>query len=172
MPIYEFYCASCHRLFSFLARRVDTTSQPPCPDCRRRLSRQVSLFASLRKGGEDADTGADDSDGLPPDVDEDRVEHAMEGMADEFDSIDEDDPRQAAHAMRRFAKAGGLRFNRTVDEALGRMEAGEAPEDVEKEFGDELDQDNPFETGPERGRPAGRGKRRSPPTRDARLYDL
>ena len=25
MPIYEFYCGSCHVVFSFFAKRVDTT---------------------------------------------------------------------------------------------------------------------------------------------------
>ena len=28
MPVYEFYCADCHTVFNFLARRVDTTASP------------------------------------------------------------------------------------------------------------------------------------------------
>ena len=49
MPIYEFYCADCHTIFNFLARKTSSVV-PGCPRCdRRRLERRVSAFA-ISKG--------------------------------------------------------------------------------------------------------------------------
>ncbi|MDD5704905.1 MAG: zinc ribbon domain-containing protein [Kiritimatiellae bacterium] len=166
MPIYEFYCSACHTVFSFLSKRVDTGSTPPCPRCRRALSRQVSLFAAARGGKESDAAGADD--GLP--VDDARLERAMESMAGQIEGLDENNPRQAAQAMRQLAAASGLRLNATVNEALSRMEAGEDPEAIEQEYGDALEADNPFETDGA-GRQV-RGARRAAPARDSRLYEL
>ena len=61
MPIYEFYCADCHTIYSFFSRRVNTEKIPACPDSRcgrTALARQVSLF-SVSKGR--ADQGEDDA---------------------------------------------------------------------------------------------------------------
>ena len=33
MPIYEFYCPHCHRVFNFLSRAVNTDKTPDCPQC-------------------------------------------------------------------------------------------------------------------------------------------
>ena len=50
MPIYEFYCADCHAVFSFLARKPDTEKRPKCPRCGRpNLHLKVSRFA-ISKG--------------------------------------------------------------------------------------------------------------------------
>ena len=50
MPIYEFYCADCHAVFNFLARKPDTKKRPNCPRCGRpNLDRKVSRFA-ISKG--------------------------------------------------------------------------------------------------------------------------
>ena len=35
MPIYEFYCASCHTVFNFLSKRINTDGTPACPKCGR-----------------------------------------------------------------------------------------------------------------------------------------
>lgn len=175
MPIYEFYCATCHTIFNFLSKRVNTTSTPPCPRCAQALSRQVSAFAHLRGGpGADAGEGAAD-DGSPP-LDESRMEQAMAGMGDEIERLgDESDPRQAADLMRRFAQASGMKFNATVEEALSRMAAGADPEAVEAEFGDALEAANPFAPDAEAGSKADQLKRllrAAGPRRDPTLYDL
>ena len=38
MPIYEFYCRDCHRVYSFLSRSVAPDRRPPCPKCGRLLA--------------------------------------------------------------------------------------------------------------------------------------
>jgi putative FmdB family regulatory protein len=77
MPIYEFYCSRCNTVFSFFSRSVNTAKIPACPQCRRPLKRQMSLFA---KGyGRKDDMGGDD---MPP-LDEAKMEKAMAMLAGE-----------------------------------------------------------------------------------------
>ena len=133
MPIYEFYCADCHTIYSFLSRAVNTGKRPSCPRCkRRRLSRRVSRFAApgRAKGDGQGDAGDDD---LP--MDEATMERAMEVLAREADNISEDDPRQAANLMRRLSDMTGMEYGGNMQEALRRMEAGEDPEAIEEENG-------------------------------------
>ena len=163
MPIYEFYCPECHMLFNFFSHSINTSRRPGCPKCKRkRLQRQVSAFATTGKAGE-----VDDSDDLP--VDESRMEQAMETLAADAESMSEDDPRQAAELMRKFSKLTGLEFGDGVEEAIGRMEAGEDPDAIEAELGDRIENEEPFVKG---GGRKGRGDRRRPPKRDETLYDL
>ena len=173
MPIYEFYCPPCHTIFSFLSRRVNTTATPPCPKCRQPLQRQVSGFAALRGGGAEKAPGA----GEGPDMDDARVEQAMAGLGAEIENLGDDaDPRQAASLMRRFAQASGMKFNATVEEALGRMATGEDPEAVESEFGDALESANPFANDADGGMAKAdqlkRLLRAAGPRRDPTLHDL
>ena len=61
MPIYEFACPKCRRIFSFLSKRVNPDRPPVCPKCgNKKMSKQVSRFA-MSKGLKEpaAQTGAD-----------------------------------------------------------------------------------------------------------------
>ncbi len=173
MPIYEYYCPDCHMLLNFFARSVGAMKQPSCPHCKRpRLKREVSLFAAVKggKGGEEGDGGMDD---LP--IDESRMERAIETLAADAESINEDDPRAAAQLMRKFSNITGLEFNEGMQSALDRMEAGEDPEQIEQEMGDLMDGEDPFVLGGKRGKgkPDKHGGRpRGAPRRDPKLYDL
>ncbi len=164
MPIYEFYCSDCNMIFSFLARRLGTQGLPDCPRCGKPLRKEVSLFAALRSG--DGNESDDDDAGF----DEERMANAMERMAGELERVDENDPRQAALAMRKLAEAGGMRLSESMTEALARMEAGENPESLESELGDSLETEDPF-LPPESSLRRLRSLLR-PPRRDPHLYDL
>ncbi len=166
MPIYEFYCPECHALFNFFSRRVDTETCPPCPRCRATLSRQVSLFAATRAG-----SGGDDGHQDVLQVDESRMERAIEQMAGRIEGLDGENPRQAARVMREFAAAGGLRFNASIEEALARMEKGEDPETIESELGPALESADPFEDGEGAGAAKG-GSHPGGPRRDPKLYEM
>jgi putative FmdB family regulatory protein len=163
MPVYEFLCSDCNRVFNFLARSPDAASRKPaCPKCGgRRMSKLFSLFATARKSAERA-KGAE---APPPDADlgpadEARMDRAMASLEHDMESIDENDPRQVAAAMRRLSDASGEKLGPEFDEMIRRIEAGEDPEKVEEEMGDLLGDD---EAG---GAPGG------PPSRDDGLYDL
>jgi putative FmdB family regulatory protein len=163
MPIYEFYCARCHRVFSFLSRSVNTDKRPACPACgRAELSRRPSLFA-ISKGRAEPGT-----EGLP-DVDETKLERAMSSLAAEGENLDEEDPRQAAHLMRKVFEATGMPMNAGMAEAMRRLEAGENPDKIEEEMGDVFEGD-PLSAEP--ARPSRGLRRLPPPSVDPTLYDL
>jgi len=162
MPVYEFYCSECHTIFNFLSRRVNTEKRPDCPRCGRpELERQVSSFAVSKGRAEESPDGM-------PDMDEERMEKAMEALAGEIDGIDENDPRQMARFMRRFTEATGMDLGHGVAEAIRRLEAGEDPEKVEEEMGDALDVENPYA----REGVKGLKRRFLSPQRDETLYEL
>jgi putative FmdB family regulatory protein len=166
VPIYEFYCVDCHTVFNFFSRRIDTEKRPACPRCGRpQLERRLSVFA-ISKGRREEGGGED-----LPDLDDERLERAMEGMASELEGLDEDDPKAMSRTMRRLFDAAGMKMGAGMEEALRRMEAGEDPDQIEAELGDALESEDPFaEKG--RGRLAGLRRRLLPPRVDPTLYDL
>lgn len=169
MPIYEFYCPDCNVLFNFFSRKINTTGRPPCPKCRgKRMQREVSLFAAT---GSAAEPGADGGGDLP--FDESRMEKAMGALAGEAEGLDENDPRQAASLMRKLTESTGMRLGKGMEEAMGRLEAGEDPEKIESEMGDMLDGDGgePFIMP---GAAAGSASKepRQAPRRDKTLYEM
>lgn len=161
MPIYEFYCERCNTIFNFYSKSINTTKQPLCPRCRKEtLKRFLSTFSVLREGSK-----GDSEEPLP--FDEGRMEKAIGALAREADTIDEDDPRQAANVMRKLSEMAGLPLGKGMKEAIERMEAGEDPDKIEEEMGDILEED-PFalpERRAQRGRPG-------IPSRDETLYEL
>jgi putative FmdB family regulatory protein len=133
VPIYEFYCADCHAIFSFLSRKA-SSKVPACPRCdRRRLERRVSTFAISK--GRPEPTGDD----LPEGLDEGRMESVMAEMAQDMERIDEHDPRAMAGFMRKFFDRSGMPLGPGIEEAIRRMESGEDPDKIEEEMGDLLD---------------------------------
>ena len=169
MPIYEFYCKKCNTIYSFLSRKVQPDKRPNCPHCTSaRLERQVSLFAATGRAKEEspADKGADD---LP--IDEAKMERAMETLASQADSLDEENPRQAADLMRKFSSMTGMKLGAGMEEALHRLESGEDPEQIEAELGDRLEKEDPFEM-PDKDPKSKHRKVRPAPRRDMTLYEM
>jgi putative FmdB family regulatory protein len=157
MPIYEFLCPHCNRIYSFHSFRVDTSKVPTCPRCASSdLSRVHSRFgiAAVRKP---VAAAADDGD-----LDDPRVEREMAQLMSQLEGIDENDPRQMASAMRRVAEIAGEPITPAMEEMIRRIEAGEDPEQVEEELGDALEE----EIG-EAG-----GTTTAPPQRDSGLYPM
>jgi putative FmdB family regulatory protein len=178
MPIYEFYCRPCHRVMSFLSRGVNTDKTPTCPRCGSTdLVRRASAFA-ISKGRKE-EPKPETTPG--PDIDEARLEKAMAALAGDMDSIDENDPKQGAHLMRKLFAATGMPVGGGMEEALKRMEAGEDPEKIEEEMGDVFEED-PFggllggegaDKDPEEGKKnLGRLRRMLPPAHDPELYEM
>lgn len=164
MPIYEFYCEQCNVIFNFFSSRINTTTRPDCPHCgKKKISRQMSTFATLSKTNEDGDDG---STGL----DETRMEEAFVSLMQESEGMNEDDPRQMATLMRKFTEKTGMRLGDTMEEAISRMEKGEDPESIEQEMGDRLDGDDLFTFAGMKKTVQGTGK--LPPSHDETLYEL
>lgn len=165
MPIYEFACPKCRRIFSFLSKRVNPSHSPTCPKCgSKKLSKEVSRFAML-KGVAEPKAAADNAeDGPPmPDLDDPRVARAMSEMERDMEHLDENNPRHMAHMLRKMKDlmpTGTL--PKEFDVAIKRLEAGEDPEKIEEDMGDVL---GDFMGG--EGGPGGGGGY----TRDEGLYD-
>ena len=126
------------------------------------MSRNLSEPKGGAAGGDPADPFAGMNEG--------QLESAMESIASEADTIDENDPRQAAGMMRKLLGAAGMPVGGGMEEALKRMESGEDPEKIEEDMGELIDSD-PFAAaaGPKL---AGRTVSRRPPAHDPELHEM
>lgn len=169
VPIYEFACPQCRKIFSFLSRRVNPSSGPKCPKCgSRQLSKEISCFAMI-KGVADpsAAVSESDEDAAMPDLGDPRVARAMSEMERDMDHLDENNPRHMAHMLRKMKEVmpeGTM--PKEFDIAIRRLEAGEDPEKIEADMGHLLD----GALGPGGGDRKG-GNRTTPYSRDPGLYD-
>ncbi|AJE02716.1 FmdB family zinc ribbon protein [Geobacter pickeringii] len=162
MPVYEFYCRDCHTIFNFLSRRVNTDRHPSCPRCGRPdLERQVSHFAISRGQSEEPAEGV-------PDLDGEKLEKAMMGLAGEMEGMDENDPRAMARLMRRLQETTGMNLGTGFEEALRRLEAGEDPEKIEEQMGELFDEETLFT----KEGIHGLKRKYTPPAHDDTLYTL
>ena len=95
MPIYEFLCRTCNRIFSFHSFKVTTDKVPHCPKCGATdLDRVPSRF-----GVASSLSAAADGDDLGDGLDDPRVEREMMRFASELENMDENDPRAMAAAV-------------------------------------------------------------------------
>ncbi|MGZ4965182.1 MAG: FmdB family zinc ribbon protein [Limisphaerales bacterium] len=164
MPIYEFACPDCRKIFSFLSKTMNPSRAPTCPKCgNKKLVKQLSTFAMTRGGKESG--GEAEGGGPMPQLDDPRVERAMSELERDMEHMDENNPRHMAHLMKKMKEVmppGTM--PKEMDIAIKRLEAGEDPEKIEADmgdvFGDLLDK--------EVGQAGGAG---APYSRDSGLYD-
>lgn len=167
MPIYEFLCRDCNRVFSFFARTPAAAHRTPtCPRCGgRQMTKRFSRFAmATRSAARPAEAGAgppsaDGEPDLSPEQ-EARLEREMMKLSKEMDSIDENNPRQLASLMRRLTDAAGEPLDPAAEEMIRRLEAGEDPDTIEEKMADAFPEE------------AGAGAYGAAPTYDDGLYDL
>lgn len=134
------------------------------------MERVLSRFAVTGRAKESEEGSAEAAE-------DPRLEAAMAEMEREMAGMDEDnpDPRKMGTLMRKMASLTGEKLPDSMEEMIGRLEAGEDPEALEEEFGDmpELDEfgeamDDGGENSPTRQKL--RGMRR--PNRDPELYEM
>jgi putative FmdB family regulatory protein len=138
MPIYEFACPKCRVIFSFFYKRPEPDRIPRCPKCKnRRMSRQVSRFAVSRGGAARKSASGEAGPDGGPDLDDPRIERALGQLERELGDVDESNPKQLAHVMRKLKDLmppGSMPAE--MDIAIRRLEAGEDPEKIEEDMGD------------------------------------
>ena len=128
MPIYEYRCADCRRRMSVFFRTFAEAEQgqPTCTHCgSQHLTRLVSRVRVIRS-------------------EESRLDDLSD--MDDFPDVDENDPRSLGRWMRKMSEETGEDLGPEFDEVVGRLEAGENPEEIEKsmpelmgEGGEDLD---------------------------------
>ena len=165
MPIYEFACPRCRKIFSFLSKRSSADRLPVCPKCgNKKMEKQISRFALSRGPAKPAGQGQSETDEGPmPDFDDPRVGRVMAEMERDMEHLDENNPRHMAHMMRKMKDLmppGSV--PKELDVAIKRLEAGEDPEKIEADMGDVL--------GELMGGPGGGGAGDGY-TKDSGLYD-
>jgi putative FmdB family regulatory protein len=167
MPIYEFLCPECNRVYSFLTRGSDASKQPTCPRCGSTdMRKQVSRFAFVRSSAEAPAEGGPPGEGNENDpLDDPRVERELMRLMRDAEQLDENDPKQLGHFMRRMSELTGEPLDGELEEAVRRLEAGEDPEKIEEDLGDVLG-------GPEDMDPYGSHGPYGAPTYDDGLYSM
>ena len=165
MPIYEYACPKCRKIFSFLSKRLNPDRMPVCPKCGNKdMVKQLSRFAMSRGLKEPAaKTEGEGAEGPMPDFDDPRIARAMSELERDMEHLDENNPRHMAHMMKKMKDLmpPGM-VPKELDVAIKRLEAGEDPEKIEEDMGDLL---GDF-MGGEEGGPGGGGY-----THDSGLYD-
>lgn len=114
MPVYEYRCHDCRRRISIFWRTFADAQNgtPVCPHCGgTNLTRLISRVRVVRS-----------------------EESRLESLADDsfLSDFDEKDPRSLARMMRRMADEVGEDLGPEFEEVVGRLEAGESPEEIEK----------------------------------------
>ena len=175
MPIYEFYCADNHRIYSFLARSLRYAGLTPrCPDNPKfPMERMISNFSVTGRAKEKSEMPGE------TEADDPRMEAAMAEMEREFGGMDSDnpDPRQLARMMRKMSALTGDKVPAPMEEMIRRMESGEDPEKLEQEFGDAMNEFDPGgnmegESDDAPGLRARLRAMRGRPVRDPVLYEM
>src|ERR1700743_2428476 len=140
MPIYEFACPKCRKIYSFLSKRMNPDRLPVCPKCgNKKLEKQLSHFAMTRGLAESAGPGEAGDEGPMPDMDDPRIARAMAEMERDMAHMDENNPKHMAQMMRKMKDilpAGTM--PKELDVAIKRLEAGGGPEKIEEDMGDVL----------------------------------
>jgi len=166
MPIYEYACPKCRKIFNFLSKRFNPDRLPVCPKCgNAAMTKQMSRFAMPRGAKEPA--AQPEGEGAPgPDLADPRMERAMMDLERDMEHLDENNPKHMAHIMRKMKDvmpAGAV--PKELDVAIKRLEAGEDPEKIEEDMGDVL---GDLMGGEEGGGPGGPGGGYA---HDSGLYD-
>jgi putative FmdB family regulatory protein len=142
MPIYEFACPDCRKVFNFFSKRVNPERIPACPKCGgAKLTRQISSFSAPRGARSASPLTGQDQDGLPPmpALDDPKVMQAMAELERDMAHLDEKNPKHMAIVMRKMKDLmppGTV--PKDLDTAIKRLEAGESPEKIEEDMGDIL----------------------------------
>ncbi|HEY64266.1 MAG TPA: zinc ribbon domain-containing protein [Caldilineae bacterium] len=133
MPIYEYRCHSCGRRVSLLWRSFSDAERgtPICPRCGgRELTRLVSRVNTVRS-----------------------EESRLDDLADPsfLGDLDENDPRSIGRWMRKMSQELGEDLGDEFNEVVERLEAGQSPEEIEKEMPELMGGEGDFDSGSDFG---------------------
>ncbi len=117
MPTYEYRCLDCRKRVAIYQSYEDYGRVPvACPHCGGgRLERRIGRVRVARSEESRLDTLSDPSD---------------------WGDVDENDPRSVGRMMRRMGSEMGEDMPAEFDEVVDRLEAGESPEEIEKDIPD------------------------------------
>lgn len=116
MPNYEYRCLDCRKVFAvFLTYSEYGQKEVSCPLCKgNHVQRKIGRIRVARSN-----------------------DSRMEGLAspENLDKL-EDDPRALGRMMRQMSSEMGEDMGSEFNEVVGRLEAGQNPEDIERDLPD------------------------------------
>jgi len=113
MPTYDFICNNCQQRFDvFMTFAEYGKKKVACVHCKSKNVRRRMTKVRIAKS----------------------EESRMESMAGDFSGFEglEDDPKAMGQMMRKMGKEMGEEMTPELDEVVGRLEAGQSPEEIEK----------------------------------------
>jgi len=109
MPTYDFICNACNQRFDvFLTFAEYGKKAVTCAHCKSKNVRRRMTKVRVAKSDESR----------------------MESVADGFEGL-ENDPREMGRVMRKMGKEMGEELPPEFNEVVGRLEAGQSPEEIE-----------------------------------------
>ncbi len=116
MPNYEYRCLTCRRRFEVFFTFAEYGTRPViCPHCQsENVQRRIGRIRVARSEESRLENLADPS--------------SLEGL--------EDDPRALGRMMRQMGHEVGEEMGPEFDEVVGRLEAGQSPDQIEKDLPD------------------------------------
>ena len=117
MPTYDFICNNCQQRFEVFQTFTEYGKKPvTCTHCKSKNVRRRMTKVRIAKS----------------------EESRMDSMAEGFSGFEglEDDPKAMGKMMRKMGKEMGEDLPPEFDEVVGRLEAGQSPEEVEKALPD------------------------------------
>jgi putative FmdB family regulatory protein len=117
MPYYEYRCEECGRK-ALIQQSYEEYGRRSvsCPNCgSEKLERLISRVRFARSEGSRLDDLGD---------------------LDSFGDLDENDPRSMARMMRKMSAEMGEEMPPEFEEVVGRLEAGESPDEIEQRMPD------------------------------------
>ena len=144
MPIYEYRCEACGRRFTVYQLNIvgGAEEEVHCPRCgSTQVVRRFSRVAVLKS-----------------------EEARLESLADSamLEGLDESDPRSLGRFMRKMKEELGSEMAEDLgpefDEVIDRLEAGQSPEEIEKEMPEFAGEEGGEEGGMTEGAEKGEGE--------------
>lgn len=116
MPNYEFRCVACRRRFDVFLTYTDYGQKPvQCPHCHSTdVQRRIGRIRIAHSDESRLENLADPS--------------ALAGL--------EDDPKSLGRMMRQMSSEVGEEMGPEFDEVVDRLEAGQSPDEIEKQLPD------------------------------------
>lgn len=128
MPVYEYECLDCNRVFSRFFWRIADAEGTKCRCGSTNLEQLVSRV-SMHKS----------------------EESRLESLSDpsKWGDVDENDPKSMARMMKKLGSEMGEDLGPEFNEMVARLEAGEDPESIERSMGDVLGDEGGAGGGPD-----------------------
>lgn len=137
MPIYEFYCPSKGKIYSFFARSLSCAGEVPlCPDGKHlKMVKMLSGFSicgnNLEETNGESGTGHDDDPFSR--LNESQTQQVMRELEGAVNTMDDDnpDPKQMGALMRRMCDLTGEKMDEGMEEVVRKLEEGTDPQELD-----------------------------------------